>query len=118
MKKQPIEFIEVFRPIGPGELAKLNELKFAKWPPRLTDQPIFYPVTNEKYATEITAWNVKQFGIGYVTKFKIKKDFLKNYEIKVVGATYQTEWWIPSQNLEELNENIIGRIEVISEFKK
>jgi hypothetical protein len=31
----------------------------------LPEQPIFYPVTNEKYAIEIArTWNVKQSGYG------------------------------------------------------
>ncbi len=112
------DFIEMFRPVGPNELKILKDLNFKEWPPRLPEQPIFYPVTNERYANEITQWNVKQFGIGFVTKFKIRKSFIKEYEIKTVGAFYQTEWWIPAEKLKEFNENIVGEIEVISEFKR
>ncbi|MEA5604142.1 hypothetical protein [Nostoc sp. UHCC 0252] len=28
-----------------------------------------------------------------------------------------TEWWIPAEELEELNSNIVGKIEVIGEYK-
>ena len=58
---------------------------FKAWPPRLPEQPIFYPVTNEKYAQEIAVqWNVKESNIGYVTKFKVKKSFMDKYPIQQV----------------------------------
>jgi hypothetical protein len=34
-----------------------------------------------------------------------------------VGAEIHQEYWIPAEALEELNENIVGEIEVIAEFK-
>jgi hypothetical protein len=46
------------------------------------DEPIFYPVLNEEYATKIVCgWNVPRSGAGYVTRFKVRKAFLDNYEI-------------------------------------
>ncbi|WP_242051143.1 hypothetical protein [Nostoc spongiaeforme] len=91
---------------------------YTKWPPRLPEQPIFYPVTNEQYATEIaTKWNIRDSGVGYVTRFAVKKEFMDKYEVHQVGASYHTEWWIPAEELEQLNENIVGQIEVIGEYR-
>jgi hypothetical protein len=45
--------ITLFRPTGPEEHALLVANGFTAWPPRLPEQPIFYPVTNEAYAVEI-----------------------------------------------------------------
>ena len=110
--------ITLYRPTGPKELELVKKADFKKWPPRLPEQPIFYPVTNEKYAIEITSdWNVKNDGIGYVTKFEVNKNFIDKYEIKTVGSNYHTEWWIPAEDLEELNQNIVGHIEVIGEYR-
>jgi O-acetyl-ADP-ribose deacetylase (regulator of RNase III) len=36
--------------------------------------------------------------------------------VQTVGAAYHTEWWIPADDLPELNANIIGQIEVIASF--
>ena len=44
--------VTLYRPTGPEELALLKASGFTKWPPRLAQQPIFYPVTNEQYAIE------------------------------------------------------------------
>jgi len=107
----------LFRPVGPEELALLKESGFKRWPPRLPGQPIFYPVTNEKYAAEIAEkWNVKDSGYGAITRFHVRSSFMSRYQIQQVGASYHNEWWVPAPQLEELNNNIVGTIEVIREF--
>jgi hypothetical protein len=111
------ETTTLFRPSGPAELALVKASGFKKWPPRLVDQPIFYPVTNERYAAEIASkWNVKDSGYGCVTRFEVRSEFMAKYKIETVGASHHTEWWVPAEDLEELNDNIVGLIEVILEF--
>ena len=108
----------LYRPTGPNELALVKESGFTKWPPRLSGQPIFYPVTNERYAVEIaSAWNVKDSGVGFVTRFEVLSEFMARYPIQTVGASHHTESWVPAGELDELNRNIIGLIEVIGEFR-
>src|SRR5690348_5748682 len=107
----------MYRPFGPEELELLRQSGTKRWPPRLPGQPIFYPVTNEQYAKEIASrWNVRDSGAGYVTRFSVKKSFADRYEVHQVGTTHQTEWWIPAEELEELNDNIVGAIEIVKEF--
>jgi hypothetical protein len=109
--------VMLFRPVGPKELALLKESGYTKWPPRLPEQPIFYPVTNEQYAIEIArGWNVRESGCGFVTKFFVTKEFMSRYEVQQVGTAHHTEWWIPAEDLNELNKNIVGLVEVIHEF--
>ena len=112
------ETITLYRPTGPEELALVESSGYTKWPPRLPEQPIFYPVTNEQYAVEIARdWNVKASGYGCVTRFQVRKAFMDRYPIHQVGGAHHTEWWIPAEALEELNANIVGSIEVILEFR-
>lgn len=111
--------ITLYRPVGKNELALIEETDFTAFPPRLPEQPIFYPVTNEEYATQIARdWNAKHNPdkLGYVTKFEVAKDFLDNYERKIVGGKTHEEYWIPAEDLDEFNENIVGKIEVTAEF--
>ena len=113
-----MDTVILYRPVGPAELELLKANGFRRWPPRLPEQPIFYPVTNEQYATEIASrWNVKDSGSGYVTRFQVRAGFMARYEIQKVGAAHHTEWWVPSEDLEQLNDNIVGDIEVIGEFR-
>lgn len=82
------ETIILYRPTGPRELELLRSSGFRRWPPRLPEQPIFYPVTNEQYAVEIASrWNTKADGVGYVTRFSVRSSFMKRYEIQRVGAS-------------------------------
>lgn len=70
------------------------------------------------YAIQIaTQWNVKTSGVGFVTKFEVKKSFVDNYETQKVGGSEHTEWWIPAEDLEKLYKNIVGLIEVIGEYR-
>lgn len=115
-----LETIILYRPVGTKELDLIKASNFTAFPPRLPDQPIFYPVLNEKYAAQIARdWNAKfnDDKVGYVTKFAVRKEFIDRYEIQVVGGATHEEYWIPAEDLEEYNRNIVGKIEVISEFK-
>ena len=112
------EFVTLYRPIGPQELELIAKTEYREFPPRLPDQPIFYPVLNEEYATQIARdWNTKYGSkIGYVARFQVKKEFLDRYEVKIVGSSVHQEYWIPAEDLPEFNRNIVGKIEVISVF--
>lgn len=112
------DIITMYRPTGPNELKLVEDSGYKKWPPRLPEQPIFYPVTNKEYAKEIAIrWNIRDSKVGYVTRFKVRKSFVSRYKIHQVGAVHHTEWWIPAEDLEELNNNIVGKIEVIGEYR-
>jgi len=113
-----IDTVTLYRPTGPQELALVRESGYRRWPSRLPDQPIFYPVTNEAYAVQIARdWNVPASGYGCVTRFAVRADFMRRYQVQRVGGSSHTEWWVAAEELEELNNNIIGLIEVIHEFR-
>ena len=102
-------------------MALIEKSDFTAFPPRLPEQPIFYPVLNEEYATQIARdWNAKYNAdkVGYVTKFEVQTDFLGNYETRIVGGATHEEYWIPAEDLEEFNQNIVGKIEVIAAFSR
>ena len=119
MEEQEQDGIVLYRPVGPKELALIEASGFSAFPPRLEWQPIFYPVLNEAYAAQIARdWNVKQSGAGFVTRFRVRRAFLDRFEVKTVGARIHQEYWIPAEDLGELNRNLIGEIEVIASFRQ
>jgi hypothetical protein len=108
----------IYRPVGPKELELIAAAGYREFPPRLPEQPIFYPVLNEEYARQIAReWNVPASGSGYVTRFAVRKEFLARYREQQVGASIHREVWIPAEELAEMNRNIVGLIEVIAEYK-
>lgn len=62
----------LYRPVGLGELRLIAAAAFRAFPPRLPDQPIFYPVLTLDYARKIARdWNTRdqQSGFaGFVTR--------------------------------------------------
>ncbi len=121
MTSESPEIVVLFRPVGKKELELIEEAGFKAFPPRLFHQPIFYPVLNQAYAEQIARdWNTKDEISGYagfVTKFSVRKEYLDKYSIETVGAqSVHEEYWIPAEDLDQFNQNIVGVIEVISEF--
>jgi hypothetical protein len=54
--------------------------------------------------------------VGYVTRFAVKTEYLSRCEVHKVGGAKHLECWIPAEQLDEFNRNIVEKIEVISEF--
>lgn len=112
------ETITLYRPTGEKELALIRASGYAVFPPRLPEQPIFYPVLTEKYAAQIARdWNARDGHNGYVTRFQVRADFLAGYEVHTVGSAKHREYWIPAGDLDAFNRALVGLIEVIAEFR-
>jgi hypothetical protein len=113
------EITVLYRPVGPKELQLIEASGYREFPPRLPEQPIFYPVLNEEYATAIARdWNAgnPSIGSGFVTKFAVKNSYLSKFAVQKVGSEIHQEYWMPAEELAEFNANIVGKIEVIREF--
>ncbi|WP_203256191.1 ADP-ribosylation/crystallin J1 [Hyunsoonleella ulvae] len=112
--------IKLYRPIGLKELELIIASDFSKFPPRLDWQPIFYPVMNEEYACEIALkWNTTdEFSgySGYVTKFEVNAEYIDGFEVQNVGGKIHNELWIPSEEMENFNNQIQGKIEITKTF--
>ncbi len=110
--------ITLFRPVGAEELRLIAGSGYQAFPPRLVDQPIFYPVMNFEYAEQIARdWNTKRNSFaGFVTKFDVDADYLQQFPIQVVGGQQHQELWVPAEELYEFNRHIIGKIEVAASY--
>jgi len=111
---------KLYRPVGLKEMELIAESGYKKFPPRLEWQPIFYPVLNQKYAEQIAKeWNTNDelsSNCGIVTEFEVNADYLDKFEIQNVGGKIHNELWVPSEELESFNENIIGEIKIVNAF--
>lgn len=111
----------LFRPVGKNEYNLIKNNEFKKFPPRLPEQPIFYPVINIEYAREIAyKWNLKDKNSdysAYILKFEIEDEYINKYDIQTVGNSYHKELWIPSEELEEFNSHIIGNIILLEKYE-
>jgi hypothetical protein len=110
----------LYRPVGYEEFKLIRESGFRRFPTRLAEQPFFYPVLTEDYAIKIARdWNTREpSGLGYVTRFSVKREFLDRYTIQTAGGKSHREYWIPAADLEDFNDNIVGKIEIIRKFSR
>jgi hypothetical protein len=111
----------LYRPVGQAELELIAAAGWSRFPPRLFWQPVFYPVLTHEYAAQIARdWNTKDPNsgfVGYVLRFQVRADFLGRYEIHEVGGRDCREYWVPAEELNAFNDNIVGSIEVVQEFR-
>ena len=81
MPHEVADVVTLWRPVSPRELELIRKSGMRAFPPRLPEQPIFYPVLSEEYAVKIARdWNVPASGSGYVTRFEVRRDFLDNLQ--------------------------------------
>jgi len=110
----------LFRPVGEAELKLIEKTSYTAFPPRLPEQPIFYPVINQKYAEEIAQrWNTKDINSqykGYVLKFDVDDTYISKFQVQTVGKSYHQELWVPAEELENFNNFIIGKIQVVKVY--
>jgi hypothetical protein len=108
--------VTLWRPVGKAELRLIEASGWRAFPPRLPEQPIFYPVLSEAYAIQIARdWNAPRGG-GWVTQFEVKRSFLDAYKVQQVGGRTHLEYWIPAEELGAFNDAIVGEIKVTAEF--
>ena len=84
----------LYRPVGQKELELIQASGYTALPPRLSEQPVLYPVVNEGYARQIVQdWNTKYNadGRGFVTRFRVRGSYLAQYEIQTVGGSEHQE---------------------------
>ena len=57
----------LYRPVGQREYELIEATGFRRFPPRLAEQPFFYPVANKEYAAQIARdWNTKDEASGWI----------------------------------------------------
>ena len=108
----------LFRPVGTPKLWIVHEAELRGFPPRLPEQPIFYPVLNPGYAEQLARdWNAKSRSFaGYVTRVEVEDDHASRFDGHVVGGREHEELWVPAEKLGEFNRRIVGRVGVVGAY--
>jgi hypothetical protein len=110
----------LYRPAGLKEMQLILEADSKRFPPRRPEQPIFYPVLNFAYAEQIARdWNTKDPNsgfVGFVTEFDADRNYVNRFEVHTVGASAHQELWVPSEELEEFSQHIVGGIKLTAAY--
>ena len=114
--------MRLYRPVGPKELELIEASGWRAFPPRLPEQPIFYPVLNFEYAEKIARdWNSVRpspDNLGYVTAFDVDDAYVSKFKVETAGAaSIHRELWVPAEELDEFNAHITAPIEVVATYE-
>lgn len=73
----------------------------------------------EGYADQIARdWNAREDGAGFVLRFEIDEEFASRYPVRRAGTCAHLELWVPADELDALNDHIIGKIEVLRKYRR
>ena len=103
--------MRLYRPVGQAELDLIARTNYKEYPPRLPEQPIFYPVLNEKYAREIAEkWNKKSADSGYA-------GYVTTFEIDDAMASFSVDFkYSPFENKSILKPDVDFALQSLSVF--
>ncbi|NOJ78167.1 hypothetical protein [Myxococcus xanthus] len=106
--------LTLYRPVGLKEAELILDSGCSAFPPRLPDQPIFYPVMNAEYARQIARdWNTPDAGsghAGFITAFDVGADYASRFPVRTVGNSCHQELWVPAEELATFNQHIQGPV--------
>ncbi len=113
--------ITLFRPVGEAELLLVAASGWRIFPPRLPEQPIFYPVMNADYAQQIARdWNSRHepSGVGHVLAFDLPQDVTARWPVQIAGGRVHEEMWVAAEELDAFNDMIVGQIRRIASYRE
>lgn len=109
--------INLYKPLSPSQLAMVVCSDWRRFKPDSPLQKVFYPKLNVCFAESIARqWDAAQYSAGYVVRFKLPVGFVSRFETQTVAYEEHREYKIPIADLEEMNNHIEGRIEIVSAF--
>ncbi len=113
--------LTLWRPAGLAELRQVAASGWRAWPPRRPEEPLFYPVLSQDYATRIARdWNSRQPApndLGFVLRCAIPDRLARCYPERLAGGHDHVELWVPAEDLDEFNAGLEGPIELVAGFR-
>ncbi len=112
-----IETLTLYKPLTPIQLAAVIESGWRSFSLDHPSQKNFYLKVNKNYADLVAKmWSAPKYSAGYVAELEIEQHFIEQYELQSIAYDDQSEYRIPVEDLNKLNQHIIGLIDVISAF--
>jgi len=111
------QYIKLYKSLSPQQLVQVENSGWRRFAADGSKQRVFYPKVYLSYAEQIARqWDAVQFERGFVVSFKICAEVLHRYEIQTVAYEEHLEYRVPIAELEFFNQQIMGKIELVSSF--
>lgn len=111
------EVESLYFPVPAIEYSFIRESGYTRFP--RPNRTFIHPVPTDAYARILAAsWIVTHVNI-YVVHAFIAKDFIKSYTPRQTDSVgNHKEYWIPRNDIDKLNEAIIGVIETVGVVRR
>jgi len=112
--------MELFRPVCSEEYQRIEALNFQGFPECGEMQPLFTALLSEIGAKQIARHlktERRSDSVVYVVRFFVDDAYMHQYPIQCDHASEQRAVWIPAEDIEILNQHLIGSIQVIASYQ-
>jgi hypothetical protein len=111
--------VVLYRSVGQEELDLIAASGWTVLPARLPRQSTIDLFTTEAHAVQVARdWEAKDSGAGFVIRLDVDGDYLVRYPVQTVGGSALQAYWIPAEDLEEFNRQLLDTITVVAEFSR
>ena len=108
----------LYRPIAGSEYNEVLARDFRSFPPRAEEQPLFTALLSEERASRIARRlrvEPPSDNRSYVVSFLVDDAYIRQFPVQ--GSTeLDGALWIPAEEMEILNQHLIGDIRVLSSY--
>ena len=109
--------LAVYQAVGPQQLAALIRSEWRRIEPAWGGVRFTYLKQQQRYAEMIARqWEVPLHGAGYVVRIVLPEDVLRQYDLETVAYEEHLEYRIPSGELAELSDELVGAVQPVAAF--
>ncbi|HPH22281.1 MAG TPA: hypothetical protein PLW32_00250 [Chitinophagaceae bacterium] len=117
---EKLSLTTLFYLVTQQELNQIVEFNYKKIPPRANPQNMFYALLNGSYAEQLAYdWNIEtetQSNTVHVVSVDLPTDYLEQFLVQSIATDFESELWILTTELENFNQQIIGRVKLVKSF--
>lgn len=112
--------MELYRPMDAEEYQALEARSFQGFPPRDEYKPLFTALLSEEGASQIARHmriSKQADHTVYVVSFLVDDAYIRQYPVQHAHERDRRALWIPAEELEILNQHLIGDIRVLASYQ-
>ena len=117
---EKLSLTTLFYLVTQQELNQIVKFNYKKIPPRDNPQNMFYALLNGSYAEQLAYdWNIEtetQSNIVHVVSVDLPTEYLEQFLVQSIATDFESELWILTTELENFNQQIIGRVKLVKSF--
>lgn len=110
--------IRLYAPVSPHQLAKVINAGWQDFFPCSDEQKYFFPKLHRGFAEMLARqWEARVYSAGYVVCLDVRYAFINQFPLETVAYEEHLEYRIPSHFLDQFNQSLVSKIQLLSAFE-